>query len=57
MSIEDISIPDMELLVAEAAAAVPVEDMAMVIDDVADMDMDIPDIELMSSFFDRRRGV
>lgn len=54
MSIEDISIPDMELLVAEAAAAVPVDDMAMVIDDVADIDM--PDIELMS-IFDRRRGV
>lgn len=54
MSIEDMSIPDMELLVAEAAAAVPVDDMATVIDDVADIDM--PDIELMS-IFDRRRGV
>ncbi|KAL1649286.1 hypothetical protein SLS58_001861 [Diplodia intermedia] len=62
MSIE--SIDDMSIvLVAEAAAAVPVDDMAMVMDEAMSMDeaivdMAMPDIEpLMSILSDRRSGI
>lgn len=51
-SIDDISI----VLVDDAAAAVPVDDMAMVIDE-AIVDMAIPDMELISILNDRRCGI
>lgn len=51
-SIDDISI----VLVDVAAAAVPVDDMAMVIDE-AIVDMAIPDMELISILSDRRCGI